>query len=197
MFLGQGLVFQQILKTLQPKMNGIDGVPNATSTVSADLKAQVSRLRGELSNMASEDTSATKNQTAATEFEPPPATTNDLLALRDAALPPDDLMDALVEIYFNLVHPWIPMLHVRQFRERIAVPSERHKVSNIFYAVTSLCARFLDDPRLGGNSQKAQYTKKCRQVVILRSMESFSVENLQALIICAFDLVRSVIYPRR
>jgi hypothetical protein len=26
--------------------------------------------------------------------------------------------------------------------------------------------------------------------VIIRSMESFSVENLQALIICAFDVVR-------
>ncbi|KAF4417574.1 Zn(II)2Cys6 transcriptional activator [Fusarium acutatum] len=38
---------------------------------------------------------------------------------------------------------------------------------------------------------RAQYSTCCRQTVILASMESFSVENLQAMTICAFDIIGS------
>ncbi|KAF5974252.1 hypothetical protein FCOIX_8388 [Fusarium coicis] len=38
---------------------------------------------------------------------------------------------------------------------------------------------------------RAQYSTSCRQTVILASMESFSVENLQAMTICAFDIIGS------
>ncbi|KAI1762232.1 fungal-specific transcription factor domain-containing protein [Hypoxylon sp. FL1150] len=109
----------------------------------------------------------------------------------EAGLPPKDLVDALVEIYFANIHPWIPMLHVRDFRQRMANGRERSRLTTIFHAIVSLCARFSNDVRLGGAEKKAQDAKKSKQTVLLRSMESFSVENLQALIICAFDTLGS------
>jgi hypothetical protein len=100
-----------------------------------------------------------------------------------------DLVDALVEIYFSRVHPWIPILHVHQFRSQMAVPQERKHLKTILNAIVSVCVRFSDDVRLGGLEDKARLAKANRQTVILQSMESFSVENLQAMIICAFDTV--------
>ncbi|KAL7955565.1 fungal-specific transcription factor domain-containing protein [Trichoderma compactum] len=84
------------------------------------------------------------------------------------------LRNRLTSTYFEQVHQWIPMLHVLHFRQRLLMPNGRESASTIFYAITSICARFSNDPRL---------------VIILRSMESFSVENLQALTICSFDLI--------
>jgi hypothetical protein len=105
-------------------------------------------------------------------------------------LPPNDVVDTLVEIYFDKIHPWIPMLHVRQFRQRAKLPSERRLLTNIFHAIISITVRFSDSPTLGSAEMKMKLAKRSRQAVILNSMESFSVENLQALIICAFDIVR-------
>lgn len=103
---------------------------------------------------------------------------------------PLHLVDDLVDIYFDKVHPWIPMLHVRNFRQRISDPTERQKLNTVLDAIVSLCIRFSNDLRFRDSVKRAKIAKACRDRVILRSMESFSVENLQALIICAFETVR-------
>ncbi|ORY66049.1 fungal-specific transcription factor domain-containing protein [Pseudomassariella vexata] len=196
MFLGQGLLWQQMWQTQQAAAtNGRTEEPNPVTTINDELQGSIARLRGSLA--------ATSNRESGPSFESdnrrhgrdPPRSreTRDqafnISALDETVLPPDDLVDALVDIYFANVHPWIPMLHVRQFRERMANPTERQTLSTIFYAIISLCVRFSDDQRLGDADQKTRYAKRSRQLVILRSMESFSVENLQALTICAFDLI--------
>lgn len=102
-----------------------------------------------------------------------------------------DLTDSLVELYFSNIHPWIPILHVRQFRRRLHPPDERPKIKIILHVITSVCVRFSDDPRLGDAESRSKLAESSRQAVILQSMESFSVEGLQALIICAFDTIGS------
>lgn len=102
---------------------------------------------------------------------------------------PDDLTESLITVYFSRIHPWIPMLHVIRFRADFKNPALRPKLATILLAITSICARFSDDPRLGNSEQKAALAKAYRRRVILLSMESFSVENLQAMIIIAFDMV--------
>ncbi|KAL1906420.1 hypothetical protein Sste5344_007748 [Sporothrix stenoceras] len=86
------------------------------------------------------------------------------------------------------------MLHEHQFRQKLASPDpkQRQRLVNILYAITSLCIRFSDDVRLGASPEsRTHLAKTCRDTVILQSMQSFSVENLQALIICAFDTISS------
>lgn len=100
-----------------------------------------------------------------------------------------DLVHPLVEFYFTNIHHWIPILHVRRFREQIQFYKGRQKATYILHAIVALCSRFSDDSRLGSDAEKAELAEKCRQKVILSSMESFSVENLQALVIIAFDTV--------
>lgn len=203
MFLGQGVLWQQVwncLSTIQAQQSLTSDLPsenNATTGVrledytnrlkhtlstlsmgdfessSADLKSRLKRKR---TSVDSAGISNSQQQSAAVDTGE-----NDL--------PPDDLLDSLVEIYFATIHPWIPILHVRQFRERMATPAQRKKLTTIFHAIVSLCVRLSDDPRLENSNVRARYSKQSRQTVILQSMESFSVENLQALVICAFDTV--------
>lgn len=115
---------------------------------------------------------------------------NDISNRQDGILlPPDDLMDDLVELYFHNMHPWIPILHTRQFRERMTVNLQRQKLTTLFHSIISLCVRFSEDPRLASAEVRDRFSKRSRDIVILQSMEKFSVENLQALIICTFDTV--------
>ncbi|KAL4751574.1 fungal-specific transcription factor domain-containing protein [Aspergillus terricola var. indicus] len=95
----------------------------------------------------------------------------------------------LVEFYFDNIHHWIPILHVRRFRHHIKSHEGRTKAKHILYAMIAVCIRFTDDPRLQGEDRRTRVAESCRQKVLLCSMESFSVQKLQALVIIAFDTI--------
>lgn len=203
MFLGQGVLWQQVwncLSTIQAQSPAISKTSLADDERSGDaLKECTNRLKHTLSALSTGNFQATEPDLKSplkrkrtsidlvdrTESQPKAF----LADAEDNDLPPDDLIDSLVEIYFVSIHPWIPILHVRQFRERMTVPAQRKKLTTIFHAIVSLCVRFSEDPRLRNSEVRARYSKRSKQTVILQSMESFSVENLQALVICAFDTV--------
>lgn len=207
MFLGQGILWQQVFSCLnavqnQTSTNGTfpqdAHVPNGDTLkeCTTRLKSTLSSLSLDLGDIESPlSTPLKRRRTNSTANEEPPPRPPLLDHDDGKELPPDDLIDALVEIYFTNIHPWIPILHVRQFRERMKDPAQRKKLETIFHAIVSLCVRFSDDPRLTSAEVRTRYSKKSRNTVILQSMESFSVENLQALVICAFDTVSSVIHP--
>jgi hypothetical protein len=113
---------------------------------------------------------------------------NNSLANQDF-LPDEDLLRDLVESYFRNIHPWIPMLHVRNFEKRMIDPEDRPTVINILHAIVAATVKFSTDDRLASRKTRDGLTRLCRERVILTSMEEFSVENLQALIIIAFDLI--------
>lgn len=203
MFLGQGMVWQKILAHLESGDRVASNTSSSSNpTPSASLDESTSQLRDSLMALADGDGSHTTadipsqsyplkrqktnhdHQTIARHPDPsiwPPD--------HGRVLPPADLVDSLVEIYFERIHPWTPVLHYRKFKQGMADPERRAELSTIFHAIVSLCARFSDDPRLGDSESRASISKRSREAVILQSMESFSVRNLQALIICAFDTV--------
>lgn len=202
MFLGQGVLWQQVFNALSTATNANTSSPSQDGSSNPSLNETTASLKNTLATLADGGDSAMatlaacrpKNLPQKAPSEERTRTNGSLESVfEDTLLPQDDLMDSLVEIYFANVHPWIPMLHVRQFRERMQDPVQRPQLGTIFHAVVSLCARFSQDPRLGTAEEKARYSKRCRQVVILNSMESFSVENLQALTIIAFDTVGSAV----
>lgn len=105
-----------------------------------------------------------------------------------AVLPPE-VMTELVDFYYVNIHPWIPILHVANFRERMRSPEHRPRVACILHAIIAVCARFSRSEFLRNETFKKRIAQKSRQKVILDSTESFSVENLQALVIIAFETV--------
>lgn len=212
MFLGQGILWQQVLNYLtavqQESPAGLDFSPNeAAVNAGQSLNERTSQLKTKLSNMSglgSPDNSLSarppkrkrtnldveSDEDLPPQSQPQPlAHDNNIYNHDDIDLPPDDLIDDLVEVYFDNIHPWIPILHARRFREQMTIPTQRRKLKTIFHAITSLCVRFSKDPRLSTADVRSRISKQSRDTVILQSMETFSVENLQALIICAFDTV--------
>ncbi|KAI1643241.1 fungal-specific transcription factor domain-containing protein [Daldinia loculata] len=200
MFLGQGMLWQQLWSGLANTASGHIGSPsNSLRDPASSLKDHIAQVKSNLTHIASTDP-AQHNPILESPNQRGSRLTQRSIAGYDRAkpteydevdLPPKDLVDALVEIYFAKIHPWIPMLHVRLFRRRMAEDQKRARLTTIFHAIVSLCSRFSDDARLGNVEEKLRNAKRSRQTVLLRSMESFSVENLQALIICAFDTVGS------
>jgi hypothetical protein len=65
---------------------------------------------------------------------------------------------------------------------------ECSRISYILHAIIAACVRFSRNEKLRVEQTKARIAEKSRQKVILDSIGSFSVENLQALVIVAFQL---------
>ncbi|GAB5591288.1 hypothetical protein Unana1_06188 [Umbelopsis nana] len=107
----------------------------------------------------------------------------------DNILPPEHLLSELCRIYFQQIHPWIPILHQSTFEMRCKSPS---RSVTVLQAITAATIKFTD---LGQTEQEFYY-KRCRQAVLLASMDRFSVETLQASIIIAFDTIGSGRGPR-
>ena len=105
----------------------------------------------------------------------------------DPMLPESVVLD-LVSWYFDNIHRWIPVLHQRRFRERLNSAAGRSHIDIILLAITSSSLRFKRPSSISEELSEAISTR-CRHTVILRSMECFSVESLQALVILAFDII--------
>ena len=209
MFLGQGLLWNQLWNRLNPTDQNISDSGCSSSGDSQGSAGNLERVTSHLKDSLIELASNQEEGQAESSYEIGPRPKRRRLDDKDSAPAlqfapceldgdissrlPDDLVDSLVETYFSLIHHWIPMLHVRHFREKLVVPSERKSMETILDAIVSVCSRFSNDPRLGDAEARAKVGKQTRQKVILQSIESFSVENLQALIICAFDTVGN--YP--
>lgn len=216
MFLGQGMLWQQNINQIWRRLDDIapEGASNSSppdsgcSMTGTSLQERTAQLRKTLLSSVSGDgpsqllpadgpqapmdptPNSRRHQTEQLQVRPGPRSREPYRD--DNELPPEEVLFSLVEVYFRLIHPWIPMLHVRNFRQRMKDPSQRGQMTTICHAIVSICARFSDDPRLGHDSEaRAQKAKRSRDAVILQSMQSFSVENLQALIIVAFDTIGS------
>lgn len=184
MFIGQGMLLRPLLaQALEdaPTIQVDSGKP-------ASLDQQADQLKQHLL-----EASATLQHPS----EPPPKLnkahdnhegSEDLVG--SPPMLPEAEVDALVHWYFENVHRWIPVLHAHHFQERLHDPAQRRGLNTILHAITSLCLRFSSGSSLSP-AEKKSASRRCRHAVILQSMERFSVGNLQALVIVAFDIIGS------
>jgi hypothetical protein len=103
-------------------------------------------------------------------------------------IPFPHLLQTVIEVYFDVVQHWIPFLHRTRFQSRMADAQERPKLEILLHAIVTVTLRLIDTTGLGmSQAEIDQKIQASRNYVLLRSMDSLSVENLQALIIIAFD----------
>ncbi|KAJ4264420.1 hypothetical protein NW762_005620 [Fusarium torreyae] len=97
-----------------------------------------------------------------------------------------DLFDELVEAYFDHVQPWIPMINMRGFKERVQEDTEQ-RMTIVLQAMAVAALRHV---QRNGQPLEADFAKsetsRLRRCVMLGAMDGLSVENLQALIMIAF-----------
>ncbi|CRL30077.1 Fungal transcriptional regulatory protein, N-terminal [Penicillium camemberti] len=193
MFLGQEFLWQQMWKTLYP--NEALSASNERSTNIEDLARRRDELKSALLRSSSsldqreEETESpsrpTKRRRCAPTTAPfiPVSVDDDSEGLLSA-----EIMTELVSFYFVNIHPWIPILHVTRFWERMQSPDERPRISCILHAIIAVCVRFSQSKELDTGT-KASVAEQSRKRVILASTDCYSVEHLQALIIIAFETI--------
>lgn len=109
----------------------------------------------------------------------------------DHALPPYDLLYALVDLYFKHINTWCPILHRRSTLDALFGPTTLDESDRILlHAIVATTLRFSTDNRLT-DDRRRHYHDVSKQKVLLYGLENSSVKSLQALVILALDLVGS------
>ncbi|GFG23199.1 uncharacterized transcriptional regulatory protein C1683.13c [Aspergillus udagawae] len=212
MFIGQGILWQKIWDTVssstddvqqngrEPERTGLDQVRDRVKDTllqlaednEGSLRSVVDETRDDSIEQDVPPAKRRKleSQYSATKRPTPPGHSSSA-HLGAPGLPSREVMNDLVEFYFANVHHWIPILHVRKFREQIQTTEGWDKAIHILHAIVATCIRFSHHRDAGTTEVRREVAVASRQKVILNSMESFSVENLQALVIIAFDTIGS------
>ncbi|KAL3419811.1 hypothetical protein PVAG01_08309 [Phlyctema vagabunda] len=179
MFLGQGIILSPILeRAFVPQRTATNTLPSLQSRADAVRDLYMS---------AAQKSSSPSPAPAPASLLPEDWWT---LASQTGQLPPPEVVNCLVEIYFDQIHPWIPILHITSFRQRFAQVGQQTELLTLLQAIISICLRLATNIKLPQHLRKI-ICRKYQQNVILASMEKFSVENLQALVIVAFDIIGS------
>ncbi|KKK24753.1 hypothetical protein ARAM_006049 [Aspergillus rambellii] len=106
-------------------------------------------------------------------------------------LPPYDLLYALVDLYFEHINTWCPILHRRTTLDTFFGPSPLEEADRmVLYSIVVTTLRYSSDSRLTDGNRK-RYHDFSKQKVLLYGLENSSVKALQALVILALDLVGS------
>lgn len=175
MFVGQGILLKPLLdRALQESSRTSEDAPFAE---------QLHKLKADYIRLA-EPTADTNQNPNIFAHGAPDSSSGPL----DSCSLPLQALDDIVNWYFDHIHPWIPILHLQRFRASLKEPANKRRLKIILDAIVSLCLRF--NPGGLDSVRQKEISLHCRNAVILRSMEKFSVESLQALVIVAFDIVR-------
>ncbi|KAL4967186.1 putative C6 transcription factor [Aspergillus stella-maris] len=207
MFLGQGVLWREMWEGVYPgrmfpgvdKENGVNGGDSGNDN-GEGIQRQKESIKRSLLQVAEHSGSGTgrmdeqggtgdsarptKRRMTSTELS-----SNDKEPPTPTEIIESELMTRLIEFYFDNIHHWIPILHIHRFRQQIRSREGRKRAVYVLYAIIAACTRFISHPILADEEKKSAVAEKCRREVVLHSMESFSVQNLQALVIIAFDTI--------
>jgi hypothetical protein len=98
-------------------------------------------------------------------------------------------LEAVVDLYFALVQPWIPVLHERRFHQRLKDPDERENFEVVLHAMVFALLKHVDPSLLKNVHDVDAVCERSRKIVLLTAMNDLHVENLQALTILCFEEV--------
>lgn len=99
-------------------------------------------------------------------------------------LPPWEIIEQLLPIYFDQIHPWIPILHQPSLMAEITRYSY-HKHLRVLQSIVAVTIKFLDISA----EEQSYFYQRCRECVLLACMDRFSIETLRAAIILGFDTI--------
>ncbi|KAK9482548.1 fungal-specific transcription factor domain-containing protein [Lipomyces starkeyi] len=106
-------------------------------------------------------------------------------------LPSGDILRMVVQLYFDNVNSWIPVLDRDKTWSRLFPSSTNSREPDapiLMYAILAAAVRFLPDELLS-EEMKKDYHACARQKITLLTLELPTVESLEAMIVLAIDTV--------
>ncbi|KAF4183531.1 hypothetical protein CNMCM8060_003443 [Aspergillus lentulus] len=108
-----------------------------------------------------------------------------------SSLPPPAVIEAVVDSYFALVQPWIPIFHEKRFRRRLR-SADSSRLEVVLHAMVVAMLKHVDQSVLPADLKDIEAVcERSRKIVVLTAMDDLYVENLQALIIICFEDIGS------
>ncbi|OGM50920.1 hypothetical protein ABOM_000712 [Aspergillus bombycis] len=196
------------LEVLRAQNQAHSGIPSPASTVQ-DVNALRSLVSSMMEEWRENNTSPTSvpdqrlnsspdrdvhessmpaSNTGTSRKRPCPDSRSSVDSMFQVDLPPDSLINGILDAYFSVVHPFIPILHEPLFRSRLRDPAERPRLMPILHAMVVSALRYVANERLAAewSTSHPGALQKSRDFVVLSSIDSLSVEGAQSLIIIAF-----------
>ena len=106
--------------------------------------------------------------------------------LLQSDLPPYNLMQNLVDLFFKHIIIWAPILTQNSVHAILSVPYFSLEDSMLLHAIVTTTIRFSQDPTLTPDA-RARYHRTSKQKVQIFVLENTSVTALQALVLLALD----------
>jgi Fungal specific transcription factor domain len=110
-------------------------------------------------------------------------------------LPPYDLLYSLVNLYFEQINPWFPILHYETTFKELFGPNILSEADCILlHAMVATTLRFCNDSEMTFEV-RMQVHDSSKRKVLLYALENSSVRSVQAMLVLALDLTGSVNGP--
>jgi hypothetical protein len=107
-----------------------------------------------------------------------------------SSLPSPKVLDVLVDTFCSVLHPWIPFLHLSRFKDQVADLESRPELRIIHHAIVAATMKHVAEDAVGmSRADMDRQVRFSKKVVLLNAMNSLTIENIQALIIIAFNNV--------
>ncbi|KAL2823527.1 fungal-specific transcription factor domain-containing protein [Aspergillus cavernicola] len=108
-----------------------------------------------------------------------------------SVLLPAYVLEAVVDLYFSQVQPWIPIFHEKRFRQRLNDPDKRCHLEVVLHAMVVALLKHVEREVTAGLDGIERICERSRRIVVLTAMNDLHVENLQALTILCFEDIGS------
>lgn len=116
----------------------------------------------------------------------------DDLADLSASLPPPEILEAVINLYFSLVQPWIPIFHEKRFRRQLKTPDKKYRLEVVLHSMVVAMLKHVDCREVMVDLGDIEsICERSRKIVVLTAMDELCVENLQALVIICFEDIGS------
>lgn len=198
MFLGHGILLQQFMRGVDESVdrrNGSERPETIQSHTTRFMQALHSvqnggDLRpGEPESQRPQTPSLKRTNGSEEQLAPSKrlraTTTEDLCAL--SPLPKE--VDYVMIKYFEIVHPWIPILHPLTFARRAREMVRPEPVNMVLRAIVAVAARYVKEGNSEDLNDLDDFVELCRQRALSAAVGSTSIESIQTLLLLAFDAV--------
>lgn len=199
MFLGQGMLLQQLIEAKEPSLT-----PQRRhgDRQSESFIEYTERLRSTLCALGVNSTGSNtptgpsisrplaKRKRDVETWAPTKRTeiATNIVPHHQESLPSAKQLEGILETYFKLIHPWIPVIHPSTFLRRAREVPRPPEVVLILNAIIAVAAPYATGEEF---SDVKQRSTAFRQSVISAAIEDGSLEAIQALLLIAFDTVSS------
>ncbi|KAM3541613.1 hypothetical protein ARSEF1564_005473 [Beauveria bassiana] len=100
-------------------------------------------------------------------------------------------VETILEVYFKLIHPWIPVLHPATFLRRAREADRPPGIVLVLKAITAMALPYAGVSAETCRSENLDnHLSQLRQSVVISAIESSSKEAIQALILVTFDTIK-------